>query len=326
MDGLPHAARSQHANATMNATSLLTGLGIRYGTDKVQHNYLVVYDDLFAAQRLQVRRMLEIGVFRGASVLMWRDYFPHAQLVGMDLFFHANIKRLHIVRTGSFYDDAVNGKLGKRVSAMRCNHSDIAEMDEFVGNERAAQHTYDIIVEDGSHMQRDQQLNLAQLLPLVRPGGFYVIEDLHSSLESGYDELPVSENTTVQVLLRLQRSGRFSSKHVRSAAAVYLERWIDSVQLIAPPDVSYRRNMLGIVRKRVEKRAPPSAGMSGPRVDCVGWDPSTLPKPHAARMKWNPYWDAATTRHVATSVPRTSASHTSGRLHGEAEARRDRDP
>ena len=58
MDGLAHAARSQHANATMNATSLLTGLGIRYGTDKVQHNYLVVYDDLFAAQRLQVRRML----------------------------------------------------------------------------------------------------------------------------------------------------------------------------------------------------------------------------------------------------------------------------
>ena len=66
----------------------------------------------------------------------------------------------------------------------------------------------DIVIDDGSHKYRDQQLNLAQLLPLVRPGGYYVIEDVHTSLQRGYDAPPASDGTTLNVLQRFGRTRR----------------------------------------------------------------------------------------------------------------------
>jgi hypothetical protein len=45
----------------------------------------------------------------------------------------------------------------------------------------------DLVVDDGSHLMRDQQQTLALFWPLLRPGGCFVMEDVHSSKQSGYD-------------------------------------------------------------------------------------------------------------------------------------------
>ena len=69
---------------------------------------------------------------------------------------------------------------------------------------------FDVIIEDGSHLYRDQLLNMAQLLPLVAPGGTYVIEDIHTSLQHGYDDVPGTRNreTPLNVMGRLNASLR----------------------------------------------------------------------------------------------------------------------
>src|SRR6185503_20962416 len=40
---------------------------------------------------------------------------------------------------------------------------------------------FDLIVDDGGHTMEQQQVSLGFLFPQLRPGGLYVIEDLHTS-------------------------------------------------------------------------------------------------------------------------------------------------
>ncbi len=65
-------------------TDPLTRIGRRYGTDKVEHGFCAFYDEHLDASRGRVRKVLEIGVFQGASLQMWRDYFPRATIHGLD--------------------------------------------------------------------------------------------------------------------------------------------------------------------------------------------------------------------------------------------------
>ena len=81
---------------------------------------------------------------------------------------------------GSCVDEARDGALGPRCHLLRADQANATQMAAVVS---ALQHegvSLDVIFEDGSHMHREQQTSLALLLPLLRPGGLYVMEDLHS--------------------------------------------------------------------------------------------------------------------------------------------------
>ena len=71
----------------------LSKLAAKYGTDKFgYHHYTPVYDRLLRSYRDKTIRVLEIGVGGygdadrgGQSLAMWRDYFPKASIVGIDI-------------------------------------------------------------------------------------------------------------------------------------------------------------------------------------------------------------------------------------------------
>jgi len=54
------------------------------------------------------------------------------------------------------------------------NQSDLEDLIKVISVAKS----FDIIIDDGSHMGRDQQLTLKHLMPFLNPGGIYIIEDL----------------------------------------------------------------------------------------------------------------------------------------------------
>ena len=98
-------------------------------------------------------------------------------------------------------------------------------------------------------MHRDQQMNLGLLFPLLRPGGWYVVEDIHSSFQNKYDEKPGSAGTTHSVVSRFNRTGAMVSRHISDGQRAYLERWI----AFAYPVVTrgYRTDQTCLIRKRL---------------------------------------------------------------------------
>ena len=143
----------------------LTILANKYRSDKgtiegSSHGFSDVYDDYFDNIRTDCQNVLEIGVNDGSSLKMWYDYFPNAIIHGLD------------IDNKSQYDN-------DRVSCGILDQSNEDHLKQFVDGINT---TYDIIMDDGSHHMRDQQITFAYLFRLLKSGGIYVIEDLHTSL------------------------------------------------------------------------------------------------------------------------------------------------
>ncbi len=142
----------------LRESETLPQLGLRMGTDKgTDHSYLEVYEQLFDSLRQRPMAMLEIGVHRGASLRMWRAWFPDARISGMD-----------ISPVAAVVPD--------------CEVITASQTDRAVIEAQWADESLDLIIDDGSHRLEHQLLSLCYLWPKLKPGGFYVIEDItHAS-------------------------------------------------------------------------------------------------------------------------------------------------
>jgi hypothetical protein len=124
------------------------------------HHYIPLYDRYFARFRGTAVRFLEIGVSKGGSLRMWRDYFgPDAVLYGIDI--DPDCARLdgHAaqVRIGSQDDPAFLAQV-------------VAEMGGV-----------DVVLDDGSHVMAHVRVALTALFPQLAIGGLYMIEDMHTA-------------------------------------------------------------------------------------------------------------------------------------------------
>ena len=119
------------------------------------HNYTPAYHELLGHRRESVRRVLEIGVHKGASLRMWEDYFPNAEIVGVDI------------------DKACLFDAGR----IKCHWADQRNIDTLLYNVFSLG-KFDVIVDDGSHDPGDQIQTAYVLLPALAPGGIYVCEDI----------------------------------------------------------------------------------------------------------------------------------------------------
>lgn len=139
----------------------------KYNTDKGSnnHHYASIYETYFSDFRHKAVNILEVGVQKGNSIRMWHEFFPKANIYGFD----------NWVELGDF--SHIENELD-RVKIYTINQEDKHGMVNLL-NEIGVE--FDIIIEDGSHMQHHQQQNLAWLLPYVKKGGYYVIEDIYFS-------------------------------------------------------------------------------------------------------------------------------------------------
>jgi hypothetical protein len=156
----------QHLLGLATCGSDLTKLARFFGSDKAAgHHYTQHYEAHFRTLRLRKLTLLEIGIggnehpeAGGASLRMWRAYFPNAQIVGIDI--HDKIAHE-----------------GRRIRTFRGSQADPAFLQEVVRQVGAP----DIVIDDGSHRSEHVIASFKTLFPLMRPGGLYACEDTQTS-------------------------------------------------------------------------------------------------------------------------------------------------
>jgi hypothetical protein len=149
----------------------LTKLAVKYLTDKcpqIKHPFTPVYYELLKDKRESTKKVLEIGIgyremalkwrdyMTGASLLMWREFFPNARIYGIDILPNA------------LYKD-------ERIDSFICDQtskSDLSSLIQKIGAD------IDLIVDDGSHKTNDQIVSCQILMPLVNRDVIYIIEDV----------------------------------------------------------------------------------------------------------------------------------------------------
>lgn len=142
----------------------LTGLADLYGSDKgkIKHRYTEVYERLIAnlsPDRQAALSVGEIGVACGASLRMWANYLPNAKIEGFDI---------------------------RPECASLCQN--LPNVTITIADPRNTNRPgqYDLLIDDGSHISEDIVGTLVHCQNWVKPGGFYVIEDMACTYSPEY--------------------------------------------------------------------------------------------------------------------------------------------
>lgn len=152
-------------------------------TDKgrLGHNYTEIYERFLFPLQNESPRILEIGIARGGSLAMWAGYLPKAMVFGIDI---EDKSAMQTDRVKTFVADQA-----KREELQKF-------LDQFGGD-------YDWILDDGGHTMEQQQVSFGFLFKSVKPGGYYIIEDVHTSLPKkwpGYGVEPDGANSTLMMI------------------------------------------------------------------------------------------------------------------------------
>lgn len=160
---------------------MLNHLAIKYGTDKSSkhHGYADIYETYLSPLKDAEISLLEIGIGGydfpnkgGNSLRMWREYFTKARIVGIDIY-----KKDFTIPGVEMYFDG----------------------EAPAGN-------WDVIIDDGSHVNEDVINTFVKMWPSLNAGGLYVVEDVHTSYyEENYGGCwdPEAIHTTMAYFLRL---------------------------------------------------------------------------------------------------------------------------
>jgi hypothetical protein len=155
----------------------LDELALKHGTDKssASHNYTAIYEPLFEPLRHQPITLLELGYYKGASAATWCAYFTHpaAHIISVDL------------------EQPPGDPFGDCYQADQASHPALNKIHQLHG-------PFDIVIDDASHISSKTIASFEILWPMLKPGGYYIVEDTHGSYHEqfyGTSEADKNPNT-----------------------------------------------------------------------------------------------------------------------------------
>ncbi|MDR1678090.1 MAG: class I SAM-dependent methyltransferase [Deltaproteobacteria bacterium] len=147
----------------MLKSGILDDLGRKHGTDKCSgdktHDYLRKYEFFLRPWRDEEFTFLELGVFKGASLRTWSDYFSKAEIVGVDN--EVKVKEFDTGRGKIIIGDLSNNDFLESLIPLNPK----------------------VVLDDASHWWPDQLRALFTLYQALQSGGIYILEDIHTSFE-----------------------------------------------------------------------------------------------------------------------------------------------
>lgn len=189
------------------SNSILNLLCEKHGSDKGKtsngrtnfpwphHSYADVYELLFALHRDKIKHVLECGIGTtnpdlassmgvsgrpGASLRVWRDYFPNAQVIGID------------IDPDTLFSE-------HRIETYQCDQTDSNSIQNFIREAGLQYESLEIIIDDGLHTPLAATTLLASLFPFLSVRGFYIIEDVGGWDYKTYKEYFLQFGSSMQV-------------------------------------------------------------------------------------------------------------------------------
>jgi len=120
-------------------------------------HYFEIYENSFNKFINKEIKILEIGVHKGGSLWMWKEYFPKSTVVGLDI------------------DPECKKYEGEGVSVVIGDQNNKEDLEKLIKEHGP----FDIVLDDGSHRALHQITSHQILFPALNMGGIYMIEDAY---------------------------------------------------------------------------------------------------------------------------------------------------
>ena len=279
----------------------LTALGIKHKTDKAAtmkflylsskehvidfggHNYSLIYYELLKKYKDKKFNLLELGAGNtGASVKMWKEFFPNANITLFDPFFitHPDVT----VTPEELEKLNINVVIGNQLC-----------VDDLLKLVKHKEDKFDVIIDDASHVSDGVQISLATLLPYLDEDGFYFVEDLNSmrdrdcrisDVNEWLDGPDVNQNIKkiyhkeeihiLDSLISLKASARYKSKILSESQILYLQNNVKYFGCFR--DFNAEKSLMLIMKKNLSNKhwliSPSHATTLGQRFVRTWLDPT----------------------------------------------------
>ncbi|HUI65957.1 MAG TPA: class I SAM-dependent methyltransferase [Bacteroidota bacterium] len=214
----------------------------RYNTDKPTFDsYFRNYERIFAPLVAKPVRLLELGINKGGSLELWRDYFPKGTIAGID-----------------FVPVRINDRSG-RIRVYQGFQQDTKLLDRV--RSESAPEGFDIIIDDCSHIGELTALSFWHLFDHhLKPGGIYVIEDWGTGYMRGWPDGAPYAPKRVVASLRSRFRPALESLLTRPDLKAYLVRkYLTAAvnRMVRMRFPSHQHGLVGFVKQLVDEVALP---------------------------------------------------------------------
>ena len=172
------------------------------------HGYANIYEDLLKSQKNRSLKILEIGSFYGNASAALFFYFRNSLIYSADI-----------------NPDMYKYK-GSRLINYFVNSSSRESITKNILNQNVE---FDIIIEDASHMLKDQIISLFMLFPKIKKGGMFIIEEI--DFPEKREEMRIGQNMPdlKTILKKIQLNEDFDSEYINKNEKEYLISNVGSI-------------------------------------------------------------------------------------------------
>ena len=174
------------------------------------HGYAKIYETVFTNFKEKKINILELGSFYGNAAAALYFYFDKANIFSADI--NPDMFKYKSNRITNFYIDSSSRNSLKNDLISKKNN-------------------FDIIIEDASHMLKDQIISLFMLFPLVNPGGYFIVEELDFPETREDMRVDQTKPDLKQILQNILKNTDFNSIYINDDEKKYFLENFSSIEI-----------------------------------------------------------------------------------------------
>jgi len=174
------------------------------------HGYAKIYETVFVNFKERNLNILEIGSFYGNAAAALYFYFDNANIFSADI--NPDMFKYKSNRITNFYVDSSSRNSLKNDLISKKNN-------------------FDIIIEDASHMLKDQIISLFMLFPLVNSGGYFIVEELDFPETREDMRIDQAKPDLKQILQNILKNIDFNSIYINDDEKKYFLENFSSIEI-----------------------------------------------------------------------------------------------
>jgi hypothetical protein len=209
--------------------STLNKIAKSYGTDKSSeiHNYCVKYEKYLPFNRYDEIKILEIGILDGQSLKTWKEYFYRSYILGIDI--NPECKQ--------YEEPRISVEIGSQ------------DDGNFLSRTCQQYGPFDMILDDGSHMNSHVIYSFEHLFGSVKSGGVYIIEDCGTAYWEEYEGGYLKPTTSIEYFKSLVDDVNYRGvmNHNKPNVHARREDWCDENSKIGRKDIESINFLNGII-------------------------------------------------------------------------------
>ncbi|MDA7831908.1 hypothetical protein N9A34_01275 [Candidatus Pelagibacter sp.] len=174
------------------------------------HDYSKFYEKVFIEFKNKKINILEIGSFYGNASAAMFFYFKNANIFGADI-----------------NPDMFN-YTSKRIKSFFVNSSSVSSIQKNIIDKKIE---YKIIIEDASHMLKDQIISLFYLFPILESGGYFIVEELDFPEKKEDMRIGQEFPDLKSILKNIQEKKDFNSKYINQNLKDYFLNNFETINI-----------------------------------------------------------------------------------------------